>query len=124
MAIKRTKYCANKTCKKPIKYGSYCSLNCSLVKPKQKKATKIKPVSDKRKKELKTYSEQRKLFLVNKICPITQETATEIHHIKGRDNKWLNDINYWLAVSRNGHIWIHNNPIEAEEKGYLIKRST
>lgn len=124
MAIKKTKYCANKSCKKPIKFGSYCSFKCSKTKPQSVSKQKINAVSKKRKKELQDYSIQRKVFLKDKVCPITNEIATEIHHIKGRSNKWLNDTRFWLAVSRQGHIWIHNNPIEAELKGYLIKRST
>lgn len=29
MGIKRTKYCALKSCKKPIRYGSYCDFECA-----------------------------------------------------------------------------------------------
>lgn len=124
MAIKRTKYCGNKKCKKSIINGSFCSFECSKTKTKKVYNNKIKQVSKKRKIELKEYSIERKTFLIGKICPITKSEATEIHHIKGRTNKWLNDKKFWLAVSREGHLWIHANPIEAEKLGYLIKRST
>lgn len=84
----------------------------------------IRKVSKKRADRLRIYTVQRASFLKNKICPITGRPATEIHHTKGRDNDMLNDIRYWLAVTREGHIWIHANPKEAEEKGYIVKRST
>jgi len=77
-------------------------------------------ISEKRKVQLSEYSELRKEFLAGKICPVTRKEATEIHHTNGRENDRLNDVKYWLAVSREGHIWIHNNPIQAREKGWLL----
>lgn len=91
-----------------------------VFKPK----TPIKKVSDKRKiKDLQYYA-LRKVFLEkpeNKICPITGWPTTEVHHKysgKDRDKHYL-DTETWLAVSRDGHNWIHDNPQEAREKGYL-----
>jgi hypothetical protein len=51
-------------------------------------------------------------------CPY----ATEIHHKRGRFGSRLNQEEFWLAVSREGHDWIHANPKEAYEKGYLLPR--
>lgn len=47
--------------------------------------------------------------------------ATDIHHKKGR-GKYLNDTSTWMAVSREGHNWIHNHPKEAYEKGWMVAR--
>jgi hypothetical protein len=57
----------------------------------------------------------------NKYCAVTGEIATEIHHTySGKDrSKHYLDTDTWLAVSRNGHNWIHDNPKEAREKGFL-----
>ena len=93
----------------------------------------IKKVSEKRNKENEIYFAKRKIFLSRKeniICPITGEKTTEIHHIKKRigfADDWAkeNNINlllderFWLAVSRKGHIWIHDNINEAKKLGYL-----
>ena len=103
----------------------YC-YNLQFSKP-------IKKVSEKRNKENEIYFAKRKIFLSRKeniICPITGEKTTEIHHIKKRigfADDWAkeNNINlllderFWLAVSRKGHIWIHDNINEAKKLGYL-----
>lgn len=47
--------------------------------------------------------------------------STEVHHKKGR-GKYLLDVSTWLAVCRSAHNYIHDNPKEAEEKGWLIRR--
>jgi hypothetical protein len=92
--------------------------------PKAKKApAKIKPVSDKRKVENKEYSTLRQVFLEGKICQINQDApATEVHHKfsgKDRTQHYL-DIKTWLAVCPECHRWIHANPKEARELGYLM----
>jgi len=88
--------------------------------PKAKKA--IRQMSEKREEESKEYKELRLQFLEeNPICIITGNKATEIHHKysgKDRGKHFLNTTT-WLAVSRYAHEWIHENPKEARELGYL-----
>ena len=84
----------------------------------------IKKVSEKRKVENKEYTVKRLKFLTqseNLRCPITGQKATEVHHTYcGKDRaKYYLDSDTWLAVSRDGHNWIHDNPAESREKGYL-----
>lgn len=57
----------------------------------------------------------------NQICPITGQKTTEIHHKwSGKDRaKYFLETSTWLAVSRNGHSWIHENPKESRELGFL-----
>lgn len=50
------------------------------------------------------------------ICPY----ATDIHHTKGRTGTNYLDETTWLAVSREMHERIHNNPSWARERGYLL----
>jgi len=88
------------------------------------KRFKIPKVSEKRKSENEAYSLLRKHFLnqpENQICPITGEKAIEIHHTySGKDRaKYFLITSTWIAVSRKGHNWIHDNPKEARQKGYL-----
>jgi hypothetical protein len=64
----------------------------------------------------------RPSFLEGKRCPITGGVATEIHHMKGRMGKLLIDERYFLAVSREGHIKIGDNPEWAMEMGYSLSR--
>lgn len=82
----------------------------------------IRKVSIERGKENKAYMTLREVFLKDKICPITGQPATEVHHKKGRIGKLLCDVKYWLAVSREGHIKIENNPEWAKEQGYSLSR--
>ena len=100
---------------------------------KQKKIKPIPKFSEKRKRESYLYSRKRKTFLAkdeNKICPVAKDIfnetclATEIHHKAGRIGKLLNYVPHWLAVSRKGHEWIHQNPSEAYKRGYLIHSSS
>jgi len=90
--------------------------------PKEKKKPKkINQRSAKRIEDDKEYKFLKKEFLIDKICPITKKKAIEVHHTysgKDRNTHYL-DVETWIAVSRKGHNWIHDNPIEARKLGYL-----
>ena len=123
------------------KYPNACSQICfqsmKKVDLKLKSLKSIKTVSDKRKVEDAEYRILREEFLSrpeNKICPITGWPTNEIHHkrkCRGFADEWarLNNISlyldtrFWLAVSREGHMWIEDNPTEAYELGYSIKNN-
>lgn len=115
----RCKSCDNKF---DVKYflQKTCSIQCEKEHLNLNPKKQIKKVSDKRSEELNRYHKERSLFLVGKLCPVKSVPATEIHHTNGRTNKRLNDVNYWLPVSRLGHAWIHANPKESRLKGWLI----
>ena len=97
--------------------------------PKPKKAkqplkrTKINPRSKKREAENKVYLMLREKFLRdNPICAVFPlMDSTEVHHTySGKDrDKYFLIVETWLAVSRKGHKWIHDNPKEARELGLL-----
>ena len=95
------------------------------IKPKKRKP--IRKISKTLTKKLEIYRKLRIEFLSqpeNQICPVFPHLpATEIHHKKGR-GRYLNDIRTWLAVSREGHEWIENNPEEAKKRGWSISRLT
>ena len=92
--------------------------------PRQRKSRGfIKQVSLKRKTENDEYLRRRRIFLAkNPFCAVTGNRATEVHHMKGREGGLLLDERYWLAVSREGHVEIENNPVWAKEMGYSLNR--
>lgn len=105
-----------------IKSGSYCKI-CG-TKPEKKKRSRINPVSDKLKTELKVYADLRKIFLAkNVLCDFEGCTkhSFDVHHKKGR-GKNLNNVETWMAVCRDHHIEIENHPELAKEKGYSESR--
>lgn len=88
-----------------------------------KKIVKIKPRSKKMQDNMVLYGKLRKQFLKeHPVCPITGEKTTDVHHKKGRLGKLLLDQRFWLAVSRKGHKWIEENPLEAKKLGYSLSR--
>lgn len=93
-------------------------------KPTIKKVRqKIKHRTSKRKRQEDLYSVMRRQFLeMNPNCAVfPNKQATEVHHMMSRRGDMLLDTRHWLACSTDGHRWIHANPKEAEEKGWLIK---
>lgn len=114
----------------------FCSPKCfydnkkSIEKKRPEIRKAIKRASNKREKQERAYSIARDLFLQkeeNKFCPVMAKLynktvlATEIHHTNGREGERLNDTEYWIGVSRDGHVWIHANPKLAYEAGWLTK---
>jgi hypothetical protein len=133
--VKKCKWCSKDyTQYRPL--FPYCSFDCANKDQASKKKnkvvkppTKTKQVSKKRKEETDEYSLARKEFLFkpeNEFCIVMATMhgktvrCTEVHHKYGRENERLLDQEYWLAVSRKGHQWIHANPKLAREAGWLI----
>lgn len=106
-------------------YGCFsCSNKASQsASPPPTKKTPIKQISDKRQKQNQLYLTMRKVFLqTHEHCAVfPDKQATEIHHANGRRGDMLLDTRYWYAVSREGHLYVHENVEWAEENGYLIK---
>lgn len=124
----KDKVCAWRECEnvfKPYRFNQkHCSSECfyndQKDKPKkEKKVYKIPKKSTKRAKQDKIYLAKRIVFLKeNQFCAVyPNKKATEIHHkYSGKDrDKYYLDETTWLAVSREGHLWIHSNPKEARE---------
>lgn len=98
-----------------------------------------KPIPKKSKKktvEDLQYSVLRIEFLgkpENQKCPITGQQTTDVHHKKGRvgfADQWARDNNisltldtrFWVALSRDGHRYVEDNPEWAKENGYSLSR--
>jgi hypothetical protein len=97
--------------------------------PKLSKPTKrrkpVRQVSKRRATAMVEYRREVVLYLIaqrkiNWRCPVfPHQVATEIHHKRGRVGNLLLDKRHWLAVSRDGHNWIHAHPTEARMRGWL-----
>ena len=96
-----------------------CSKECEKEYRKHTPKKGINKVSSRTAELKKEYLVRREEFLKGKICPVTNKPATEVHHMNGREYERLNDESEWLGVTRYGHGWIHANPKEAREKGWL-----
>lgn len=84
------------------------------------KRSPIKKVSNKRAKQNAEYSKIRLQFLdENLYCEICRKPADEIHHKAGRNGDRLNNVQDFMSVCRPCHQYIHANPAESRNKGWL-----
>ena len=131
-----------KVCKKPFtpfnSLQKYCSGECKAteVKVERKPRKMIKPISDKRKVELQTYTVERREWLIGKKCAVfPDQNATQCHHMMGRvgyADQWAKDNGislyldkrFWLPVSMEGHRKIEENHVWAKQMGFSISRET
>lgn len=91
---------------------------------KEKKKYVIPKVSKKRKTDNSEYMKLKAEFMVGKVCPIYPHLPVEdVHHTKGRLGDLFLNTDYWLAVSRKGHIKIELNPKWARENRYSLERN-
>jgi hypothetical protein len=100
----------------------YCKSCWSRKNPKT-----ITKKSEKQVVAEKSYSLIRKAFLIKHTkcqagLPGCSISSTEVHHKKGRIGSLLIDTNFFLAVCRNCHDYIENNPSEAKELGLSESR--
>lgn len=97
--------------KKPLKSKT------GFGKPRKR----IKQVSSRRLEINKQYGKIRKDYLWDKnfTCEICGGQATDIHHKKGR-GKYLLAKDTFMALCRECHQRIHDNPGWARENKYLI----
>ena len=93
-----------------------------------KRSGKLRPVSKKRAGQNKVYSARRREFLLKHLydcCPVMMAIknewhgVTDVHHVQNRESERLNDVSQWMAVSREGHIYLHNHPNTARMHGWL-----
>jgi len=112
------------------------------------RSSRIKPISkglSKRKQQYYRVRDEWLKFMTSQgqICPVLwavkkkavlltankelaershgQVTLAECHHMRGRIGRLLCDSSFWLAVSADGHRWIHENIEKARELGFVCK---
>ncbi len=96
-----------------------------LKGPHKGERKRVKPISDKRRSQMRDYARIRKEFLgTRKICEVKgcDKTAREVHHMRGRAGALYLNTQHWLAVCSDCHHWITDNPGEAREEGLICDR--
>ncbi len=125
--LKKCKVCESYF--KPFKTtDKVCSYDCaSKIKKKQPRKPKqrIKPISDKRKKEIAVYQKKRIEFLEkpeNKICFIEgcEKPSTTIEHRAGRIGSNYLDESKWAGCCFEHNLELERNP-ELSKKYQLSK---
>lgn len=128
MLVAKPKICSGCGIEKPIwkKEGRQrfckdcwsCHSSKNKIKPTQKKP--LSPKSSKKEKLDAAYTILRQSYLKNHpMCearlPGCNLSASDIHHKHGRvGDLYLDDTEY-IALCRNCHRWIHDNPAKAKE---------
>jgi hypothetical protein len=105
------------------KLCKYCATTSAV---KLKPSThQIKKRSDKKKTDDALYTIlNRKYLKDHERCEINTASctsvATEVHHTAYRTGTNYLDTNTWKASCRACHQWVHSNPKEARDLGFLI----
>jgi len=101
--------------------SNVCKRAYSLGYNKPRKA--IPKVSKKRAEKDKVYLQLRKEFLTKNLkCMICNfNKPTDIHHqfIGANRNKYYLEVDTWMALCRNCHNDVHDNPKKSRELGYI-----
>jgi len=50
------------------------------------------------------------------------DRLNEVHHMRGRAGSLLCDERFWIALSKQGHRWVHENPEKARNMGFLCAK--
>lgn len=105
--------------------------DCSYLSEYQvnkKKKLSIKPVSDKRSKQLKAYQVLRDEYMKSHttceaLLPGCQvSVGLQLHHQKGKENELLLDTRYWKVLCDPCHKWVTEFSQEAIDMGISISR--
>lgn len=116
------KQCQYDECARNVFGGGFCDWH-QYMRTDGKGIYKIPKRKKRRIEQEKQYNEDRKQFLYdNPRCAVFPHLrSNQIHHTNGRREDRLCDQEYWLAVSDDGHKYIHKHVAEAEKKGWLIR---
>jgi hypothetical protein len=101
--------------------------NCAMAKTIKLNPSKvqIKKRSDAKKLDDQLYAIRNRTYLKeHERCEINTASctsiATEVHHTAYRTGTNYLDTTTWKASCRACHQWVHANPKEARELGFLI----
>lgn len=93
------------------------------------KRTPLRRRSSKESARIRRYNKQRANLLDVSGSPCDARTkdcrgvADQIHHRKGRDGDLVDNPDYLLPVCWACHRYIHGNPSESYEMGWMIRRN-
>lgn len=69
------------------------------------------------------YNQEAAAWLPGRRCAVfPAKAATQVHHKRGRIATLLLDKRFWIAVSAEGHDFIHNNVSKAMKLGLLAAK--
>lgn len=85
--------------------------------------SRVKPVSERRVVDNRVYLERSRAYLAGRgRCERCNRSdrALELHHRAGRDGHRFLDVSTWCALCRECHAWVHANPGESIDEGWLL----
>lgn len=109
-------------------YMRYCRFHQMLQPaPVEKKVSKIKPVSAKRKDINKEYRKIVKGFLKDKpFCAIKSAVCTKItegpHHMRGRIGQLLLDTKFMMPSCNACNLYVEENDLWARKNGFKLSK--
>lgn len=112
---------------------SYLHRKTPLQRGKPLRRTKLKPVSEKRKKESVVYAQKVRAYqiehpfcevcsIINTVAPVAcEQRVQDNHHMMGRGKYYL-DERFFRSACRPGHQWIEDHKNTAREMGLILYR--
>lgn len=107
------------------------------VKPSRKPTPKAKDSPEKRLYRAEAREFVRAAIEAGGRCPVVaavkelrdgrkyghpiSDKLNEVHHMRGRLGTLLRDQRFWIALSKQGHRWVHEHPAEARRLGFLCQ---
>lgn len=87
-----------------------------------KRSGRLRAASKKRQSEYNKYAKEKKAYMaLHPQCERCKtKKATDIHHKAGRVGQWLCRYEYFAALCRQCHDFIHHNPKESRKNGWII----
>jgi hypothetical protein len=87
-----------------------------------KRSGRLRAASPKRQNEYNKYAKEKKAYIaIHPQCErCNTKKATDLHHKAGRVGQWLYRSEYFAALCRKCHDWIHQNGKEARSLGWVI----
>jgi hypothetical protein len=87
-----------------------------------KRGNWLRAASKKRQGEYNQYAKEKKAYLaLHPQCErCKSKKATDLHHKAGRVGQWLCRYEYFAALCRQCHDWLHANGKEARKAGWII----
>lgn len=87
------------------------------------KRTRLKAVSKKRQRQNSRYQKLKESYIQSHwLCErCNRNRAIDIHHKAGRTGELLCAVEYFMAICRRCHDWVHENPAEAQEGGFTVR---
>ena len=82
----------------------------------------MKRISNKKAKDLAEYTKEKQVWIkAHPVCERCGDQSTDLHHSRGRIGRLLRAEVFWMPLCRYCHTWVHENPKDAREHGYICE---